>query len=498
MEGNGYKGNSRIAWSPVEVIELTFDTGANLTIAKDVWLKANLTTPFDGWHINYANGGFFFHENTLKFNTTIVWAEIQNFAAEFYGDYELTDSKLLLEMRAGLNSTIRDVPTISAYLKHSQNESRIFTDAEFKKLPFNETLQVYLVRSSWRFDNDRIYKNVTGSLAIRSPYEGYQSGALVTKFSMNHNKELLGAADFELEGLKYTVLVDGHIKKITDNMLIVNITTPFEKFRKMTGRFGINERDKHAVAVIRSPNITLGAEALFAISSSIDFDIKFSVETPLEAFQKLMLIAKKKPKIADFRGAFNEFLLGFTGIWRFHNVKDFEYSYRAFIPLRHFEENGVVARFVNTESFDLEMTAKLAQYKVGLLLLGEPKPKLISDLGMQTTFKVYSDLFRDELPKIERTFDPNYDYLYSDEEEFEEIDKPDKSKSYTGYMELDILVWPTIKGDLRFDDADLTYLAEGHLELPQGVIEFKDRLYFPVRFTCFNKMFLIINNFFIF
>lgn len=442
-------------------------------------MHANLTTPFDGWRHNYADGGLFFDENTLKFNTTIVWAEIQNFAAEFYGDYELTDAQLLFELRGGLNSTIRDVPTISAYLKHSQNDSKIITDAEFKKLPFNETLQVYSVRSSWRFDNDQIYKNITGSLAMRSPYEGYQTGALVTKFSMNRNKELLGAADFELESQKYTLLVEGHIKKITDNMLVINVTTPIDNFQKLTGRFGINERDKHAVAEIRSPNVALGVEALFAISTSTDFDVKFSVETPLEPFQKLMLIAKKKPKIADFRGAFNAFLLGFTGIWRFQNITDFEYSYRAFVPLRHFEENGVVARFIKTNTFDLELTAKLAQYKVGLLLLGEPKPKLISDLGMQTPFKVYSDLFKDELPKIERTFDPNYDYLYSDED-FEEIEEPDNSKSYKGYMELDILVWPTIKGDLRLDEADLTYSAEGHLELPQGTIEFKDRLYFPV------------------
>lgn len=47
-------------------------------------------------------------------------------------------------------------------------------------------------------------------------------------------------------------------------------------------------------------------------------------------------------------------------------------------------------------------------------------------------------------------------------------------------MELDIIVVPTIKGDLRLAEVDSTYLCVAVIDLPHGPIEISDRFYYPV------------------
>lgn len=482
LGGPEYHGKSRVSWSPSEIIEFKFDSGTRLAEAKDIWLWATLQTPFDGWRSNKINTGLYYVNNLLMVNSSLNWADNQYLGVEFIGDYELNADQFNVEVKTAINSTVKDVPTVSAYMKHNQNVSRITTDITFKKLPLNEQFQIFSIRSAWQFDNNSDYRNVSGSIALKTPFEQYQEGAFVTKFSLSSDKKLLGAADFEIENRKYTLGVDGHIKKITDCMLMINVTTPIEKFRHVVSRFGINERDKHVVAEIRGPTQALGAEVLLSVISSTDFDIKFSVETPLEAFEKLVLIGKKKPKTIDFRCGFNKFLMGFVGIWRMNGYTDFEYSYKAYTPLKNFEENGVVARFVRGTDWDLEMTIKLAQYKLGLLVLGQPKPELFDKLKLAEPFKKHSDFFGGSFD--EKPFGDEEE----DDEEDTEDDDPYVEMSYTGYMELDLIVIPTIKGDLRLAEADFTYLCNGHLLLPHGELEVYDRFYYPDILTVKNEL----------
>jgi len=180
----------------------------------------------------------------------------------------------------------------------------------------NEVSQTISMRSGWQFGNNLSYRNISGSVMLRTPFTGYKSGVFVTKFSLNDKREIKGVADLDIEDKKYTLAVDGHIKKLADNMLVANITTPIEKFRNIICRFGINEQRKHIVAEVRAPTGALGIEILLNIMSHHDFDVIFNLETPLEAFEKVMLIAKMKQDEIDFRGAWNKVLLGFIGVWR--------------------------------------------------------------------------------------------------------------------------------------------------------------------------------------
>lgn len=294
-----------------------------------------------------------------------MWADTQNVALGLVSNYISTDNnEMKCEFKLELNSTVKDVPTASAYLKHSYNGTRIDTDVHIKHILLNEVPSVFSFSSIWQLHADLHYQNISGSIALRSPLHGYRNGVLTTKFSISDNKELLGGAFLDLEDKKYSVLLDGHAKKITDNMFIINITTPIEKFHEIIGRFGINERRRHVVAEVRAPNSALGFEVLWAVTAIADFDVKLSLETPLEAFQKVMLVGKMKPEIVEFIGGWNKIMLGYVGVWRMVNLTDFEYSYKVYTPLEHYTENGFVAKFVHRDEFDLELSLQFSKHKV--------------------------------------------------------------------------------------------------------------------------------------
>lgn len=364
-----YTGTVRVGWSSHEFIEVKVDIGALLNQVKDVWAHVGVLTPFEGWHSNGLKLGFYLSNNRLLTNGSLAWADDQHLGTSLISDYVNTDLELKLEFKIELNSTIKDVPTVSALFRHSHTQKRLDTDLHMRHIVQNEIPNIFVLRSGWQYDADSQHRNVTGSMVLRSPLDGYTTGALSTKFSLSDMKQIRGGADLDIEERKYTLLLDGHVKKLTENMLMVNITTPLEKFLKIFGRFGINEHDKHVVAEVRSPNAALGIEFKWAVIAISDFDMKFNLETPLEAFQKVMLVGKMKPDTVEFKGGLNKIMLGFVGVWRFLNLKDLMYSYKVYTPLPQFEENGFVVKnkFIKWQDFDLELSVKFSKFKVSVV-----------------------------------------------------------------------------------------------------------------------------------
>lgn len=472
LAGSEYKGNSILSWSPNDAITLTFTSGSDVGPAKNLWITLRMDTPFEGWKQNHLDGKFYFWKNLLITNGSLQWAESQNLAFDLMGDYLIDERVFSVEVKAAINSSIPDIPTISTYVKHRYDEKRIDTDLTFKKIHHSQTPQIFSVKSGWQFDFNEQYKNISGSLLLRSPFDGYNTGALVSKFSLNNAKQLKGAADLQIEDRKYTLALEGQIRKITDNMLVLNITTPIERFRHIEGRFGLSEKDKHVVAEVRAPAGALGIEVLFSVISSSDFDIKFNLETPLEAFEKVKIIAKVNTKTIDLRGGWNKVMIGFVGTSRMNQINDFEYSYKIYTPLENFEENGFVARCVILRNidFDIEMSVKLAKYKVGLIFFGKPKPKLIQQLGVSRT---KFDLVRKFLPE-------NDDMMYDEDDYFDEEDLYDDDLiNLTGYTIIDLLNWPTIRGEFDVEEISDFYLCTANLKLPQGIVYLRDQLYYP-------------------
>lgn len=341
--------------------------------------------------MNSFGGGLYHADNLMLANGSITWADNQNLGIAIMGDYKVKDPALKLEFKLALNSTIKDLPTASIHLKHSQDNKKIETDIKFKNGSVGEQQQIYSINSGWKFDATQ--DNVDGTLRFVTPFDGYQSGAFSMKYSVGDRRKLIGAASLEIEKKRYTISAEGYTKKLTDCMFVANITTPIEKFRNMVGRFGINEKDRYFVAEVRSTERALGVEIVYAIDSMFlyvnNFNVKFNLETPLEAFERILFVAKLKPDTIEFMGGWNKIILGYVGVWRFVQVylfimflnkqktrliglplyrmeaiTDFEYSSKVFTPLENLTETGFVAKFVRKDEFDLELSIKFSKYKV--------------------------------------------------------------------------------------------------------------------------------------
>lgn len=420
----------------------------------------------------------------LSSNTTILWADTQKLVLAVLTDYEMDDEQLKAEARLLVNSTVKEVPTIDALFKHHQDKRHYITDVSLYHKAYNESINQFAINSNWHLNSNSVYRNITGSIQLKSPLKGYTKGSLATKFSLSSAKKLLGAADFELEEKKFTLAVDGMVKKITDCMLVVNITTPIAKYRNIINRFGLVNRNRHLVAEIRAPTGALGVEVKFAVNTMNDFDVIFNLETPIENFKKIMLIAKLNAEMADFRGGLNKSVLGYVGVSRRVAFDDFEYSWKVYTPLEKFEESSLVVKFIRKQIFDMELMLNFAQKKLGIIVNGKPKQKIIGLPRVPHSVHFKSNLADD--------YDRFYPYFTVEVDESEEVTEEnndgDDGEPYVvgsdwnlaGQMELSTIIWPTISGFLDVEDIDDEYyIARANLNLPQGNIEISNHLYYP-------------------
>lgn len=414
IPGPTYQGNISVGWRSNETIHLSFDSGAIYEPKRHIWIDLHLNTPFSGWQKNMLQGQIYQAKSLLSSNATILWAETQKLVLGVLTDIEFGDPNVKCEAKLLVNSTVKEVPTINAYFKHNHDKRHYITDISMHHAPYNEKPNIFAMKSNWQLNMNHQYSNITGSILLQTPVKGYLKGALATKFSLSSSKALRGAADFELEEKKFTLAVDGTVKKLTDCMIVVNVTTPIEKYRNIVSRLGLVNRNRHFVAEVRAPGGALGIEIKFAVESMSKFDVIFNLETPIESFKKIMLIGNLQSDMVDFRGGLNSFVLGYVGVSRYQSLEDFEYSWKIYTPLDHFEESSLVVKFIRKHIFDLEVMLKFAQKKLGIVVNGKPKQKLIN-LPRVEHYLPFSSRLSDDFDKFTRYFEPDSDY--SEEEE---------------------------------------------------------------------------------
>ncbi|XP_055847743.1 uncharacterized protein LOC129913211 [Episyrphus balteatus] len=469
--GPKYYGSARATWGTNDVILFNYDAGFFSGKEFNNWIRAELSTPFQGWYKNSLKAGVFNRDNLYLGNASLLWAENQNLQIGYESNYEVAEPLLSFHVELGVNSTIKDIPTIKMKVKHRQDLKKFDSELDFRHTDVNDTeiLKIYSVRSVWEVLKTGGYHNVSGSVLMVSPFNGYRKGGLATKLSLSDDRHVQGVASLNFDIREFTLALDGYVRKFTDSMLEVNITTPLEKFRTINGRFGLSEQKRHAVAEVRSGNLALGAEILFVVNAFSDFDVKLSLATPIENFNQLSFIGKVKPITVDLRGSLNNSTLGFTGVWRFHNATDFEYSYQVYTPFQGFEHNGFVLKFIKTDIFVLEAHGKLSKHKLGVKINGRSKSKLLTLISPN---KLDLELFYDEDLRPQSHDDDEEDY---DEEEY------DLSEYFSYFVEgeVDTLTWPTIKGQVDIQEIYDYYIIVGDANLPAGRVDFKDRLYYP-------------------
>lgn len=369
---NPYEGNLRISWSADEAIDMMYSLGFELDDQKKVWAIAKVETPFAGWRMNKLNGTFLGYDNLISFNVDAVFAETQTISTHLFLNYIFSDHKCFIEGKTGIQSTIKDVPIVFSAFKYNQTVGALSSEIFFKHKNFiSEEFRAFSIQSTFKtYSGD--HKNVSGFIKFKSPLEHYKTGVMVTKFSISKERELVGIFDMDIDSRFFTFTVEGYLKKLLENMISFELTTPLDGFPYLVGNFGVSESKRHLIADLKTFNKSIGVDILFDFVSITEFDVKLYMATPQEAFEKLYVIGKIKEDTVHLEALWNKVRLGFKGISKFKSIRDFEYTYMIFTPLLHFEENGLVTKFVaqDVRMFDVESSFKLGKYKLGVMVSG--------------------------------------------------------------------------------------------------------------------------------
>lgn len=63
--------------------------------------------------------------NMYRVNGSLYWQDNQHVAIDLFEDYEVLATNLKCEVRAHISSTVKDIPSLTASLKHNHNTSQI-------------------------------------------------------------------------------------------------------------------------------------------------------------------------------------------------------------------------------------------------------------------------------------------------------------------------------------------------------------------------------------
>ncbi|KAK9890371.1 hypothetical protein WA026_010464 [Henosepilachna vigintioctopunctata] len=458
----------RLSWDDEQSFAIIFNSDYDFDTKMYLLTQSEIVTPFENWSQTFFDAGFEHKLNMYSLNGSLKWKNDQHVSVDFFGNYTANDNFLECEFRSILSSTLKNIHSLSASIAHNQNDNKMDSVLRLQYAPE----EIIDIKSKWEITADEKAKNYTGTVVTSTPFDGFNKGYLISKVMITKDRYLRGVADLDFDFKKFSLSVEGRFKKLTNSMLTVNVTTPIEKYSTITGRFGFIENQRYVVAMVEYPAKIVGVEALLSIQSLTEFDVKFIMGTPLEVLQRALLIAKLKPENADFRVGWNSLVGGFTGKWHYLNTLDFEYSYILYTPLENFEENSVILKVIMKDyGLDSEVSVKLSGQKLGVKVLGESKPALLEQLDID----------------LEEIYGRKTMRFHSNDNEKEES-LEDNLLNWSGLVEIDSLVYPTMKGTLDIEQKGPIYTFKSKLSLPDGLAVMNDRLEYYDAFCVKNKL----------
>ncbi|XP_075986269.1 apolipoprotein lipid transfer particle [Anticarsia gemmatalis] len=339
-------------------------------------LLSSLNTPFAGWKDTSFNVMWRYHDNLQALNGSMNWQE-DHLAFSLLADYLFKTNEFYGEINAVVNSTIPTLPKASAIAKHRHVWKK--SADTLLSFQYNED-GLLMINSSWLLDRGQKENNITGRVTLLTPFPGYRKGFLRTHFILGHKRDINGITYLDLEEKVFKIYVNGHMRRITNCMLVVNVTSPMIEFPQMTARFGFVETDRHLVAMVVTANSTTGIEVLLKLLSLQDFHVFGHVALPIQYLNRAMITAKRATEEVDFRVGWGNMDFGFTGIWHYHSPINFVYLYKLYTPLEGFEENGLVLKNLYGNGLDTELSMRLSTHKFGIAILLKDNGKGLLDV----------------------------------------------------------------------------------------------------------------------
>ncbi|XP_014226324.1 uncharacterized protein LOC106652091 isoform X2 [Trichogramma pretiosum] len=464
---NNYVLDTILEWNVDRAIRFSLDTDLdNRDSNKILKLESQLLTPFENWKKTSLNGKYLQTEQDLEASGSIYWQDSQHVIFDVTGQARRAKDNLTSEYsaNAGLLSTVHAIQCVTVNLTHVHVHGR---SADSRLLIKYHPDKVIDARSVWLIDShgsDDSF-NVTGNLQLTSPVVNYKKGELKCHLSSRPNWRFYGAANLELDKRKYTGHLVGDLARLKESMVQLNVTTPFEKYSFVRARFGLSERNRHVVAEVATPAGPLGIEGICQLfTSSYDFNVKLLVATPIDVLQQALLVAKLNQREADFRIAYNDITAGFQGVWFYHNITSFHYSYILYTPLQGFDEIGIITKLVVEQKepsgmidVDTEFSLRVVELKAGIKAHAGPKP--LPPVAIPS---------KPDLSKVTNTEEDN-------QETYDFSDEFDSSFSWKGDLDIDLVIVETLSASVDYERDGALDKVLAIVKLPVGNIVLEDR-----------------------
>ncbi|KPJ14886.1 Apolipophorin, partial [Papilio machaon] len=255
-------------------------------------LLSSLDTPFSGWQDTTFNVMWRYQDNLQALNGSMKWQE-DYLAFNLLADYMFKANEFYGELSALVNSTIPTLPRAAAIARHRAVWKK--SADTLLSFQYNDEGKL-MINSSWNLERGEKENNITGRITLVTPFQGYTSGFLRTEFVLGHKRDIKGITYLDLEEKVVKIYVDGHMRRITNCMLVVNVTSPASEMSRMAARFGFVERDRHLVAMVVTPNSTTGIEILLKLVTMQDFHVFGHIALPIQYLNRAMLTAKRAPQ----------------------------------------------------------------------------------------------------------------------------------------------------------------------------------------------------------
>ncbi|XP_031778090.1 uncharacterized protein LOC100118388 isoform X3 [Nasonia vitripennis] len=473
---NNYVMDAQLEWSANRAVRLTLDTDYDAqNWIKVLKLESQLLTPFENWKKTSLNGKYLQTESDLTATGSVYWQDSQHVIFDVTGNAKTSpDGITEYNANCGLVSTVHTIQYVTLNLTHAHLYAKSADSHLVIRFHPDKLIDA---RSIWLIENvkDDTF-NITGNLQLISPVVNYRKGELKCHLSSRSDWKFHGAANLDLDKRKYTAHLLGDLTRLKESMVQFNITTPFEKYAFIRGRFGLSERNKHVVAEIATPAGPLGVEGICQLfSSNYDFNIKLLLATPIDVIQQAFFIAKLNQQEADFRVAYNNMTAGFQGVWFYNNITNFHYSYILYTPLQGFHEIGAITKLVALHKdptglvdIDSEFSLRVVELKVGMKIHAGPKPPPPVAIPPKSELK----LSRED----------------SERDTYDDAEDAENNLYWKAEMELDAVIIETITSSIDFEREGSTDKVLAHLKLPQGKIVMEDRFYFEDFFHIKNDL----------
>ncbi|XP_063238564.1 uncharacterized protein LOC134540049 isoform X2 [Bacillus rossius redtenbacheri] len=480
LTGTQYKSSAHVEWSPQDAVHTETTVLFEREDAILLQVSSHVRTPFEHWKSAKVAGGFLYKGDRVRANGTMEWQEDQRISAGVSGEYSRSETDFRAEFNTSVTSSIPQVTPMSFSFFHKQDADHVDTNLYMQY----KSEHTFGARSTWEMAREQTCTNVSGAVLLLTPYAGYRRGSMVCALVVTEDWDMSAGADVNIDRRKYTLSAEGHLKDLSDSMLVFNLTTPIHNYTRVQGRLGYSEARRHLVAEVTSPHEVIGVEVIFDCASFHRFDVKLSFAPALEFLNRTLLVASLNGQKADFRIGFNSLMVGFTGVSRFVSFTDLEYSCKVYTPLLGFEENGVTLRLVYTNKFnvDFECGAHVTDTKLGVKARAADKPRIFRELPRQLTAGALEDrLAAGGDPGGAGGAEGDDDYGDYGEEEEEAV-------SWAGLLEVDTVLYPTMRAQLDVDEKGSLYVVAGSLTLPDGTAELYDEFSFVDYFDMSNHL----------